>query len=116
MESKTVIEDKLGCEVRYLSYPFGRHNERVREAVRAAGYEAGFAVSGTSGDRYAIPRVNVHALMTMQELRSVLEGKAPSWRTSLFTSLSAGSAVAGNWRARTWNQKQGAHPCAPTVR
>ncbi len=97
VDSKARIEDELAREVRYVSYPFGRHNSRVREAVQAAGYDAAFAVNGPTGDRFAIPRVNVHTLMTLWELRRVLQGGAPSWRTRLFTSLSAGSATVGNW-------------------
>lgn len=99
VDSKKEIEDTVGCEVKLLAYPFGRHNARVRDAAREAGYDAAFAVSGESGDRFAIPRVNVHSLMTASELRSVLlDNKPPSWRTRLFTSLSAGSATVGNWR------------------
>lgn len=98
VDSKARIENELGREVRYLSYPFGRHNERVREAVREAGYDAAFAVSGQAGDRFAIPRVNVHTLMTMRELHRIIDTGAPQWPTQLFTSLSAGSATVANWR------------------
>ena len=99
VDSKQKIEDELRQEVRYLSYPFGRHNLRVREAAHDAGYSAAFATSGETGDRYAIPRVNVHALMTLFELRHLLSTDGqPSWRSRLFTSLSAGSATVGNWR------------------
>lgn len=99
VNSKAKIEDELRQEVRYLSYPFGRHNEHVREAAREAGYSAAFATSGGPGDRFAIPRVNVHALMTSFELRRLLTTDGPpSWRSRLFSSLSAGSAAVGNWR------------------
>lgn len=100
-DSRAEIEDRCGAPVRQLAYPFGRHNERVRDAAREAGYDAAFAVNGPAGDRYAIPRVNVHTLMTMRELRRILiSDAAPSWRTRLFASLSAGSATVGNWRCR----------------
>lgn len=99
LDSKREIEDAIGREVMTLSYPFGRHNERVRDAARDAGYDAAFAVNGSAGDRFAIPRVNIHALMTIRELRSILMADArPTWPTRLFTSLSAGSATVGNWR------------------
>lgn len=98
-ESKCGIEDITGRAVSLLSYPFGRHNERVRDAARRAGYDAAFAVSGAAGDRYAIPRINVHALMTTGELQGILtDDPKPSWRTRLFSSLSAGSATVGNWK------------------
>jgi peptidoglycan/xylan/chitin deacetylase (PgdA/CDA1 family) len=99
LDSKREIEDATGRDVTALSYPFGRHNERVRDAVRDAGYDAAFAVNGSAGDRFAIPRVNIHSLMTIRELRSILmTDPKPTWPTRLFTSLSAGSATVGNWR------------------
>ncbi len=99
VDSKSEIEDAVGREATLLSYPFGRNDERVRDAARDAGYDAAFAVTGESGDRFAIPRVNVHALLTTGELRRILtDNPLPSWRTRLFTSLSAGSATVSNWR------------------
>jgi peptidoglycan/xylan/chitin deacetylase (PgdA/CDA1 family)/glycosyltransferase involved in cell wall biosynthesis len=48
-----------------LSYPYGVHDAQVRAAVAAAGYSAGFTVVPgvvrRSGDRYAIPRIEVFA-------------------------------------------------------
>ena len=41
--SKAVLEDKTGKPVRFLSFPFGRHNRRVVEASRETGYERGMA-------------------------------------------------------------------------
>jgi len=38
--SKKELEDRLGKEVRYLSLPFGRYNEKVIEAAQKAGYKA----------------------------------------------------------------------------
>jgi len=44
--SKMVIEEKLGIKCATIAYPFGLHNEKVHEAVKAAGYEAGFTTYG----------------------------------------------------------------------
>ncbi len=44
--SKEVIEEKLGIKCNTIAYPFGLHNEKVREAAKAAGYEAGFTTYG----------------------------------------------------------------------
>jgi peptidoglycan/xylan/chitin deacetylase (PgdA/CDA1 family) len=57
--SKKMLEDKLGLPVKYFSYPFGRFNQRVIEAVKDAGYEKAFALS-TGGSDYAIPRRAVY--------------------------------------------------------
>lgn len=45
-DSKQMIEDKLGIKVKVLAYPYGKHNEEVRQAAMDAGYEAAFTVYG----------------------------------------------------------------------
>ena len=44
--SKKIIEDNLGVHCATFAYPLGFHNEKVHEAVKAAGYEAAFTVYG----------------------------------------------------------------------
>ncbi|MGH3035527.1 MAG: polysaccharide deacetylase family protein [Gaiellaceae bacterium] len=60
-ESKSRLEDELGRPCRYLAYPYGEEDARVRAAARAAGYEAAFALPGPPWplDRYALPRVGI---------------------------------------------------------
>ncbi len=41
--SRQDLEDLLGEKVNYLAYPYGRLNEQVLDATRAAGYEAAFS-------------------------------------------------------------------------
>lgn len=45
-DSKRIIENQLGVQVRALAYPYGLHNEFVRAAGLNAGYEALFTVYG----------------------------------------------------------------------
>lgn len=61
-ESRERIEAELGRPCRYLAYPFGDENGRVRDAVRAAGYEAAFSLPGPepSFGSYALPRVGMY--------------------------------------------------------
>ncbi len=63
VESKKVLEEKLGKKIRFLCYPMGGYDERVKEAARIAGYEAAFATKTTrfrpNYDIYAIKRVRV---------------------------------------------------------
>jgi peptidoglycan/xylan/chitin deacetylase (PgdA/CDA1 family) len=61
-ESKARLEDELGRPCRYLAYPFGDEEERVRGAARRAGYDAAFALPGREDriDRFALPRVGVY--------------------------------------------------------
>jgi peptidoglycan/xylan/chitin deacetylase (PgdA/CDA1 family) len=60
-ESKARIEDELGRPCRFLAYPFGDCDDRVRAAARAAGYEAAFGLPGdaTGRDRLDVFRVGV---------------------------------------------------------
>ena len=44
--SKELLERQLGIPVKAIAYPYGLHNEAVREAVKQAGYEAAFTVYG----------------------------------------------------------------------
>ncbi len=43
-DSKKSLEDNLGVKVDYLSYPAGMYNDKVIEAVKAAGYKAAVGV------------------------------------------------------------------------
>lgn len=59
--SRERLEDELGVPCRYLAYPFGEHDARVRSAAREAGYEAAFALPGPERltDVYEVPRVGL---------------------------------------------------------
>jgi peptidoglycan/xylan/chitin deacetylase (PgdA/CDA1 family) len=59
--SRERLEAELGRTCRYLAYPYGDHDERVRAAARRAGFEAAFALPGRLHpiDPFALPRVGV---------------------------------------------------------
>jgi peptidoglycan/xylan/chitin deacetylase (PgdA/CDA1 family) len=62
-DSREQIANQVGRPCRFVAYPFGEYDRRVRVAVEAAGYEAAFALhprEGSSGDRFAVPRVDVY--------------------------------------------------------
>jgi peptidoglycan/xylan/chitin deacetylase (PgdA/CDA1 family) len=62
-DSRARLEDGLGRPCRFLAYPFGEHDERVRAAARRVGYAAAFALAATatgSDDPYALPRVDLY--------------------------------------------------------
>ena len=60
-ESRERISDEVGRPCRYLAYPYGDENGRVRAAARQAGYEAAFALPGstTPMDTFGIPRLGI---------------------------------------------------------
>ena len=64
-ESKEEIEDRLGRPCDDLAYPYGEHDERVRAAVRAAGYGRAYALRGSRSDPYAAPRVDLYRRHTV---------------------------------------------------
>jgi peptidoglycan/xylan/chitin deacetylase (PgdA/CDA1 family) len=59
-DAKAALEARLRRRCRFLAYPFGDHDERVRRAAERAGYEAAFAVEGRRGERFALPRVALY--------------------------------------------------------
>lgn len=60
-ESRERIADELGRACRFLAYPFGDEDARVRAAARDAGYEAAFSLPGatTPADPFAVPRLGI---------------------------------------------------------
>ena len=46
VESKQVLEKNLGIKVDTFTYPFGIYNQKARDLVKEAGYEAAFTVYG----------------------------------------------------------------------
>ena len=59
--SRERLEDVLGISCRFLAYPYGDHDGRVRAAARATGYDGAFALPGRDKPRdvFALPRVGV---------------------------------------------------------
>lgn len=61
--SRAELEDLLGAPVDYLAYPFGRYDERVLTAAKAAGYAAAFSTQPGFNrhdiDRFRLRRLDV---------------------------------------------------------
>jgi peptidoglycan/xylan/chitin deacetylase (PgdA/CDA1 family) len=63
IDSKMMIEDKIGVRVRSICYPFGRYSHRVIDRAVAAGYTCGFTSSpGASDSLMAIGRWGVYSI------------------------------------------------------
>jgi peptidoglycan/xylan/chitin deacetylase (PgdA/CDA1 family) len=62
VDSRARFEDELGGPCRFLAYPFGEHDSRVRAAARRAGYAGAFALAtgADKRDDFALPRVDLY--------------------------------------------------------
>lgn len=90
LESRCLLEDRLGHEVRHLAYPFGSFNEAVRALAAETGYRSASSVkiglSPPEDDSLALHRVPVTGqdslldficrLHTARGMGEVLYGKA----------------------------------------
>lgn len=65
-ESKKILEEKLGQIVEGIAYPFGFFNEKVIDAVKAAGYKWAVTTSDSVweglGNPYRMRRINISGL------------------------------------------------------
>jgi peptidoglycan/xylan/chitin deacetylase (PgdA/CDA1 family) len=63
--SRDLIMRRTGVTPEFFAYPYGLWNDRVRQAVRSAGYRAAFTVEDghhdAAADRWALPRLNIPA-------------------------------------------------------
>ncbi len=64
-DSKREIEAELGMPCHDLAYPYGEHDQRVRAAARAAGYDRAYALRGRKGNAYALRRVDLYRRHTV---------------------------------------------------
>lgn len=76
-ESRILLEDLLGTPIRFLAYPRGLHNERVRKAARKAGFSHAFAMmrKPRTMDTHSVPRVGIYG----HNGRFTLEVKMSRW-------------------------------------
>jgi peptidoglycan/xylan/chitin deacetylase (PgdA/CDA1 family) len=84
--SKHRLEQLLGRAVETFAYPYGAYDQRVREAVIAAGFQSAAAVKNAlshwEDDPWAIARWTVHRGTDARQIARVLDGRgAPhAWR------------------------------------
>jgi peptidoglycan/xylan/chitin deacetylase (PgdA/CDA1 family) len=60
--SREEVEAELGRPCRFLAYPYGANDARVRKAARRAGYLAAYTLRAgwPRADRFALPRADVY--------------------------------------------------------
>ena len=112
-ESKQLLEDTTGVSVETLSYPFGRYDERVRDAAMEVGYRAGCAFFPRRDDPFTMAQTAIYRMDTMVDFEAKVTGnrlsKLERFRGRLIHSLAAGTAVMqrlGIVRGETANGKK----------
>jgi len=73
--SKKHLEDLTGREIKYISYPFGRFDDRIELAAAKCGYRNGFSLSylKTSRNHFTHPRFCVYTLDTTFSIMKKLD-------------------------------------------
>lgn len=77
--AKALLEQRLGRPVVTFSYPYGRHDRRVREAVERAGYQIActsrYGLNRGWGSSYAVCRTEVTGADDLEDFRRKLHGQ-----------------------------------------
>ncbi len=81
--SRLIVRERTGAPVRSFSYPFGRTNAAVAQAVQDAGYDGAFSLypprSNEYVDRFALRRNGVYIIDTNSTIRSKIERNPFFW-------------------------------------
>jgi peptidoglycan/xylan/chitin deacetylase (PgdA/CDA1 family) len=113
--SKETLEKNLGIQIKAFAYPYGLHNQTVRDVVKQAGYEAAFTVWGRriayGADpmmigRYAIESTKPKVFDEAVNFKGAVEGGNAGRSPSLPCSAVAKAAP------RETRPRSGPHPCA----
>lgn len=69
-ESKKIMEEFTGKEIKYLAYPYGDYNENTIKAAKAAGYKMAFLANGKwahkSSGIYTLQRIYIFKLFNLK--------------------------------------------------
>jgi peptidoglycan/xylan/chitin deacetylase (PgdA/CDA1 family) len=79
IESKKFLEDTIGKNVDYLSYPYGKYSNKIKKTVISAGYKAAFSSKfGFFNDLkeiYEIPRLDIWSTDNISSVNDKISGK-----------------------------------------
>jgi len=79
--SKKILEEKLRRSIRYLSYPFGVHDEVLEKRAFEAGYEAMFTIvrqgCDQNSNRGALPRFLIEPRTSIRSFSFILSPQSP---------------------------------------
>ena len=77
VDSKKILEDKLGFSLRYFAYPKGIYSKRIIEYVEKAQYDLaftvdGYAVANNNKDRFEISRISIDGELSRNQFEALL--------------------------------------------
>lgn len=76
LDSRLLLEDRLGIEVRSFAYPLGRFNETIISKIENYGYRTGMGlgknISHNASTIYYLSRLDVGGFLSMDDFRSFL--------------------------------------------
>lgn len=80
LDSRLLLENHLGIEVRSFAYPFGSFNEAIIGKIRNYGYRTGMGLgknnSHTASTIYYLSRHDVFGYLTMEDFKSLLSSNS----------------------------------------
>ena len=99
--SRKKLEDIIGRPVRYISYPFGRFDERVEAMAIEAGYERGFALSSfkQSLTGFTKNRFGIYSIDTLFSIRKkISNNNLERIKGSIINSFASGTILLNKFR------------------
>ena len=97
--SKDQLEQKLGKEVKFLSYPFGKTNPKVCAKTKEVGYKMGFTIckSFSQANHFAIARKPLYLLDSLLSFKIKLEENRFAWiediKSKIINSFANGTII-----------------------
>jgi len=78
VESKKILEEELGIEIKSFAFPYGNYNEEVKKIAREAGYKLVYATDnaplGLHEDLFQIRRIGIFPNTTVRGLARKVKG------------------------------------------
>ncbi|HDL03558.1 MAG TPA: polysaccharide deacetylase family protein [candidate division Zixibacteria bacterium] len=106
--SKKNIEELTGREIKYISYPFGRFNEKVEVFAAQCGYSNGFSLSFFKKSRidFTIPRYGVYTTDTtfsiLKKLECCILNRFEKVKGAIMNSYASGTILLNKLRSRNF--------------
>ncbi len=105
-KSKRILEDITGRPIKYMSYPFGRVNEKVEAAALEVGYERGFSLAQipSDGNGFSVRRSAVYAWDSPYTVLKKTGGGASAalerFKENIINSYSGGTILLNRLRGK----------------